>query len=247
MHRAPFIPRTCALALAAAFALAHPAAGQTDTTRHGWPVAPFASTHIITGTFCEFRNTLTADHFHNGIDIPMPDGSPVYPVYSGVISSIGTTASSGDNAFVRVRYTVNGFNKSDAYVHIAPNPRLQTGDSVFAFITVIGNILPGLGHVHFTHGLSGSEMNAIRPNGGMTPYIDNYPPEIASVGFYVDGTETVFPAGRVSGAVDIRVHIRETNAAYPSGLYSSTTNNGTYIVGYRVLSADGSTVEYEPP
>jgi len=81
----------------------------------------------------------------------------------------------------------------------------------------------------------------------MTPYIDNYPPEIASVGFYVDGTETVFPAGRVSGAVDIRVHIRETNAAYPSGLYSSTTNNGAYIVGYRVLSADGSTIVYEPP
>ncbi len=240
------LPR-CALLVALAVNAPRTGMAQTDTTRHGWPVTPFASTHIITGTFCEFRNTLTADHFHNGIDIPMPDGSPVYPVYSGVITSIGTTASSGDNAFVRVRYTVSGFNKSDAYVHIAPNPRLQTGDSVFAHTTVLGNILPGLGHVHFTHGLSGSEMNAIRPVGGMTPYIDNYPPRIASVGFFVEGTNTPFPAGRVSGAVDIRAHIQETNAADPSGLYSSTTNNGTYIAGYRVLSADGATVVYEPP
>jgi hypothetical protein len=236
-------------AFLAALGLAAPEAGiaQADTTSHGWPVAPFTSTHIITGTFCEFRNTLTADHFHNGIDIPMPDGTPVYSVYTGVITSIGTTASSGDNAFVRVRYSVSGLTKSDAYVHIAPNPRLQTGDTVFAHTTVIGNILPGLGHVHFTQGLSGSEINAIRPNGGMTPYIDNYPPEIVSVGFFVDGTETQFPGGRVSGAVDIRVHIKETSAANPSGLYSSTTNNGTYIAGYRVLSADGLTVVYEPP
>jgi hypothetical protein len=226
---------------------AQSARSQADTTRHGWPVVPFDQTHVITGTFCEFRNTLTADHFHNGIDIPKPDGSPVYPVYDGVITAIGSVASSGDNAYVRVRYTVSGFNKSDAYVHIAPNPRLQSGDSVWARTTVLGNILPGLGHVHFTHGPSGSEMNAIRPAGGVTPYIDSYPPDIASVGLYVDGTETVFPSGRVSGPVDIRVHIRESNAADPSGLTSSTTNNGTYIAGYRILSADGSTVAYEPP
>lgn len=223
------------------------ARGQADTTRHGWPVTPFHATHVITGTFSEFRNTLTADHFHNGIDIPKPDGSPVYPVYSGVITSIGSTGSNGDNAFVRVRYTVSGFNKSDAYVHIAPNPTLQTGDSVVAYSTVLGNILPGLGHVHFTNGLSGSEMNGIRPMGGVTPYIDNYPPGIVSVAFLVDGTETAFPGGKVSGAVDIRVHIQETNAADPSGLYSSTTNNGTYIAGYRILSADGATVVHEPP
>jgi hypothetical protein len=128
--------------------------------------------------FCEFRNTLTADHFHSGIDIPSPDGSPVYPVYSGVITAIGTTASSGDNAYVRVRYAVSGFNKSDAYVHIAPNPVLRTGDSVFAHATVIGNILPGLGHVHFTNGASGSELNGIRPGGGVPPYVDADPPEI---------------------------------------------------------------------
>ncbi|MDH3252538.1 MAG: T9SS type A sorting domain-containing protein, partial [Ignavibacteria bacterium] len=224
-----------------------PASGQIDTTRHGWPVTPFFQTHPITGVFGEFRNTLSSDHFHNGADIPKPDGSPVYSVYDGIVTSIGTVASSGTSAFVRVRYNVSGFSKSDAYVHIGPNPLLNVGDSVYAYQTVLGNILSGLGHVHFTHGNVGVEMNGIRPVGGLTPYIDIYPPDIVSVRFFIDETETEFVDRRVSGPVDIRVHVRETNAADPSNVTSSTSNNGTYIVGYKILSADTSTVLDEPP
>ncbi len=220
---------------------------QTDTTTHGWPVLQFFSSHPITGTFCEFRNTLTSDHFHNGVDIPMPDGSPVYSVYNGTITAIGTTQDQGTNAYVRVWYSVSGLSKSDAYVHISPNPALRVGDPVLAYQTVLGTILPGLGHVHFTHGLSGSEINAIRPVGGFTPYIDNYPPRIMSIRFFVDEGETEFLGGRLSGAVDIRVHVQETNASQSWELSSSTTNNGTYILGYKILSSDGTAVVYEPP
>ena len=227
--------------------MAGPALAQVDTTTHGWPVTPFSSTHPITGVFCEFRNTLTSDHFHNGVDIPKPDGTPVYPVYDGVVTAIGTTANSGDNAYVRVRYTVSGLTKSDAYVHINPNPLLYVGGPVVAYQTVLGTILPGLGHVHFTHGLSGAEMNAIRPVGGFAPYIDNYPPRIMSVRFFLDESATEFLGGRLSGPVDIRVHIQETNAATPADVSISTSNNGTYIVGYRILSADRQTTVYEPP
>jgi len=216
-------------------------------TRHGWPVTPFFETHPITGTFCEFRNTLSSDHFHNGVDIPKPDGSPVYPVYNGVVTSIGTVPSSGDNAFVRVQYVVSGLVKSDAYVHISPNPLLNVGDSVYGYQTVLGTILSGLGHVHFTHGVVSNEINAIRPIGGLTPYIDNYPPVIRSVRFFIDETNTEFLNGRVNGLVDIRVHIAETNAADPGSVTGSTSNNGTYIVGYRILSADAMTVIFEPP
>ncbi len=221
--------------------------GQNDTTRHGWPLTPFFETHPITGVFGEFRNTGSTDHFHNGVDIPKPDGSPVYPVYNGIVTSIGTVATSGTDAFVRVRYNVSGLTKSDAYVHIGPNPLLNVGDPVYAYQTVLGNILSGLGHTHFTHGNVGAEMNGIRPVGGLTPYVDIYPPQIISVRFFVDETETEFVDHRVSGAVDIRVHVRETNAADPSNVTSSTSNNGTYIVGYRILSADTSTVVDEPP
>ena len=215
-----------------------------DTTHHGWPVTPFFATHRITGVFSEFRNTGSSDHFHNGTDIPMPDGSPVYPVYNGTVASLSPT---GTDAFVRVRYNVNGLIKSDAYVHINPNPLLQVGDSVYAYQTVLGNILTGQGHVHFTNGLVGSEINGIRPNGGLTPFIDNYKPGIQSVRFFIDGTNTEFQNNRVSGGVDIRVQIADTTAADPSGISSSTINNGTYIAGYKILSADRSTVVYEPP
>ncbi len=220
-----------------------------DTTRHGWPLAPFFGTHPSTGVFSEFRNTLSSDHFHSGVDIPSPDGSPAYSIYDGIVTTIGSVASQGDNAYVRVSYVVHGLGKSDAYIHIAPNPLLNVGDSVRAFQTVIGNILPGLGHVHFTNGgPSGSTyMNAIRPVGGFTPYIDNYAPAIQWVRFFVDLTETEFPANRVSGNVDIRVYVKETSAADPSGISSSTTNNGTYMVGYKVLTADRSAEVYVPP
>ncbi len=220
-----------------------------DTTRHGWPLAPFFGTHPSTGVFSEFRNTLSSDHFHNGVDIPSPDGSPVYAVYNGIVTTIGSVASQGDNAYVRVSYVVNGLAKTDAYVHIAPNPLLNVGDSVRAFQTVIGNILSGQGHVHFTNGgPSGSTyMNAIRPVGGFTPYIDNYAPAIQWVRFFVDQSETEFPGNRVSGNVDIRVYIKETSAADPSGISASTTNNGTYMVGYKILTADRTAEVYVPP
>jgi hypothetical protein len=227
--------------------MAGSALAQVDTTTHGWPVTPFFSTHPITGSFCEFRNTLTSDHFHNGVDIPKADGTPVYSVYDGVVTAIGTTANNGDNAYVRVRYTVSGLTKSDAYVHINPNPLLSVGGPVTAHQTVLGTILPGLGHVHFTHGLSGAEMNAIRPAGGFTPYLDLYPPRIRSVRFFLDETSTEFLGGRLSGPVDIRVHIEETNAGTTSDVSSSTSNNGTYIAGYKILSADRTAIVYEPP
>jgi len=220
---------------------------QTDTTQHGWPVVPFFATHPITGTFCEFRNTLSSDHFHNGVDIPKADGSPVYSVYNGVITSIGTTASSGTSAFVRVRYLLSGLTKTDADVHIDPYPLLHVGDSVWAHQTVLGTILPGLGHVHFTHGSSSSEMNALRNNGGFSAYADIYPPKIVTVRLFVDATEREFTDGRVSGLVDIRVYARDINAGNPADASSSTTNNAIYLIGYKILSADRDSVVYEPP
>ncbi|MEW6511447.1 MAG: T9SS type A sorting domain-containing protein [Bacteroidota bacterium] len=225
------------------------ASAQPDTVTHGWPVVPFFNTHPITGVFCEFRNTLTSDHFHNGTDIPFPDGTPVYPVHDGTITAVGSVASSGDNAYVRVRYTGDAVwsMKTDAYVHIAPNPNLLPGDAVYAHATVLGTILPGLGHVHFTNGQGSGEMNALRPVGGFAPYLDAYRPRILSVRFFIDELETELIGGRVSGAVDIRAHVAETSAADASGLRSSTMNNGTYLAGYKILTADGSTVAYEPP
>jgi len=36
-----------------------------DTVHFQWPNQPFNSSHFINGTFCEYRNTLSANHFHS--------------------------------------------------------------------------------------------------------------------------------------------------------------------------------------
>ena len=202
-----------------------------------WPVTPFHESHEITGTFCEFRNTGSADHFHNGTDIPKADGSPVYPVKDGVVTSIGAVSSSGSNAYVRV--------EDIAYVHIVPNPSLAVGDSVFALQTVLGTIYPGLGHVHFTNGYIGQEKNSMLPNSGLTPLTDKWAPIIRYIRFYVNGSQTQFTTNRVSGAVDIVVKVDEQNG--PPSSPVSRRNNGTYKIGYRIFAADTQTVVYEPP
>ena len=202
--------------------------------QYPWPVTPFNQSHEITGTFCEFRDTQSSDHFHNGTDIPKADGEPVYAVKSGTITSMAT---SGSNAYVRVN--------DIAYVHITPNPGLSVGDAVVASQTVLGTIYPGMGHVHFTYGYIGEEKNAMLPNSGLTPLTDTWAPIIRYTHFYVNNSKNKFPTNRISGAVDIVVKVDEQNG--PPSSYLSRRNNGIYKIGYKILTADTSSIVYEPP
>lgn len=213
--------------------------GQTDTLTFQWPVEPFNESHEITGTFGEYRSTSPTGHFHDGVDIPKPDGSPVFPVRDGVVTNLSRT---GSNAFVRVRYADG---RTDAYVHISPNPAIDVGSFVTKGTTVLGTILPGLGHVHFTHGPNGDERNALGPIGGFAPFVDTYPPIIRFVKFYPNGSTSEFPDGKVHGLVDIVVKVDEQNG--PPWTSVSRLNNGTYAIGYKILGPDRSTVVYEPP
>lgn len=202
--------------------------------QYPWPVTPFDQSHEITGSFCEYRSTTVPAHFHNGTDIPKADGSPVYPVKDGTVTSL---SSVGSDAYVRIN--------DKAYVHIMPNPALSVGDPVVASQTILGHILPGLGHVHFTNGYVGSEMNSLLMNSGLTPFTDLWPPIIRFVQFYQNNTTNEFPANELSGLVDIIVKVDEQNG--PPGSSTSVLNNGTYKIGYKILSADSSTIVYEPP
>ncbi len=206
----------------------------TMYAQYPWPVEPKHESQELTATFCEFRDTESSDHFHNGIDIPKADGSPVFPVESGTITSI---QRSGTNAYVRVgRY---------AYVHITPNPNLDVSDPVVAGQTVLGTILAGQGHLHFTDGYYDSEINAIRNGGGLTPYLDPWKPIIRYVKFYEDQSEREFPSQKVSGRVDIIVKVEEQNG--PPTAAASRLNNGTFELGYKILTADADSVVFEPP
>ncbi len=182
----------------------------------------------------EFRDTGSADHFHNGTDIPKPDGSPVYPVKDGIVTAL---SRSGSSAYVRVQEI--------AYVHINPRSSLSVGDSVFMSQSILGTIIAGQGHVHFTNGFVGSERNSLLPGSGLSPFDDKWAPIIRYTRFYLNSSTVTFPADKVSGLVDIVVKVDEQNGPPSSRL--SRRNNGTYEIGYKILSADRSTVVYSPP
>ena len=219
-----------------------------DTVHFQWPNQPFNSSHFINGTFCEYRNTLSANHFHSGVDIGEPDGNPIYPCLDGIVYSYST--SDGDNNFVRVKSFVGGQWKHISYVHIQPRPGLSVGDSVVAGSTILGTIIPGLGHVHLTErelvsneNATGVEINAIRFGGGLDPFIDTYPPVIdqSQILFRQVTTNSFLPSNSLFGNVEFIVKVNEHNGTGPSQV-----NNGTYQLGYRILS-DSLTVVYEPP
>ncbi len=202
-------------------------------TQFPWPVTPFNNSQYITGTFAEYRSTSVNGHFHNGTDIPKADGSAVYPVKNGNVTAL---SSVGSNAYVRVN--------DIAYVHILPNPSLSVGSPVIASQTVLGTILPGLGHVHFTNGYSGAEKVSLLSNSGLTPYEDTWAPIIRYTHFYQDNTLNFFSNNNVNGLVDIIVKVDEQSG--PSWTSTSIRNNGIYKIGYKILSADTSTIVYEP-
>ena len=221
---------------------------QSDTIKYPWPTPPFNSSRGLTGTFGEFRNTGSADHFHNAVDIGEPDGNPVYPSITGEVYYL---SNNGYDSYINVKSIINNQKKHITYYHVVPNPSLSIGQAVVAGETVIGTIYVGAAHVHLierellptsSSGI-GNEINPVRPEGGLFPYYDTYPPSISSssLTFFKDNSSVTLPSNQLTGKVDIRIEVREKNGP----LYSHG-NNGTYILGYRVLSEDGDSLVYEP-
>ena len=225
---------------------------QADTTKFPWPDPAFTSSKPINGTFSEYRNTLSANHFHSGVDIGEGDGNPVYPSLSGVVHSL--SSSDGNNNFVRVKTQIGSQWKHISYVHINPVVDLSVGDAVTAGSTVLGHIISGQGHVHFTErelvsseNASGVEINAIRSGGGLTPFDDPYTPVIdeANILFRQATTGSFVPAATLYGKIEIVVKISERNG--PGSPGGTQTNNGTYAAGFRLRDVDTSAIIYEPP
>lgn len=220
---------------------------QTDTIRYPYPVPPFNVSQPLSGAFSEFRDTGSSDHFHNAVDLPEPDNNPVYPSINGTVYSVVTT--SGSNNYVSVLSQHGGEYKRITYLHIQPNPALLVGMPVVTGATVLGTIYPGMGHVHLIERelIPGPnnyavEINNVRPNGGVYPFYDTYNPVIHlnTLEFRIDGSTRTLPAHNLTSRIDIIIKMEEINGS--GGIYE---NNGSYIVGWRLHSADTSEVVYE--
>ncbi|MFC1620460.1 T9SS type A sorting domain-containing protein [Candidatus Neomarinimicrobiota bacterium] len=201
---------------------------------YNWPI-PDDVNRWINGTFCECRasGSVSRHHFHDGVDIHLPQGKVVYSVITGTVTSIGTAAEYGINSWIRVgRY---------AYVHVDANPTLAVGDSVHAFMTVIGTT-NSWNHIHFKDGYPGSERNPVRLGEGLTPIEDIYPPSVQAIEIYPFDSDQAFLEGRVFGKIDIVAHAADRTDSGPI-----SNNNGIYSIGYHVLDANGVAIAGQIP
>ncbi len=224
------------------FAQADNLFAQYDTTKYLWPYSPMNLQRPITGTFGEYRSTSVEGHYHNGTDIPNPAGTPVLAVLPGVVAVAYNDGSTGYDSYIRVTSQINGQSKNITYYHT--NPSVSVGQSV-----IVGQQIStvAIDHVHMIeyklgNTLTGAQINAIRQNGGLLNYVDTWKPHIRYVKFLLDGTNTFLSPNALGSKVDIITHVQEEN-----GTTSSSKNNGTYKIGYKILAADSQTVVYNPP
>jgi hypothetical protein len=213
----------------------------SDTTKYPWPIGSMNQQINIGGTFGEYRSTSTAGHYHNGTDVSGAAGTPVYAVLPGIVRVAYHDGSTGYDSYVRVEATINGQSKHITYYHTIPT--VSVGQSV-TFGQQISTI--AIDHVHLIEyrlgtGVSSTHLNAIRPDGGLVPYVDTWKPYIRYVKFHIDNSTTLLSPTQLGGKVDIIVHVEEGN-----GTSSAALNNGTYEIGYKILSEDRQTVVYNP-
>lgn len=160
---------------------------------YGWPVKPFRRQHPVRGYFGDPRiGGHGGTSFHFGVDVSAPDGTPVYATATGRI--VLSAEQRGVVFVVRDDGTVF------SYWHI--DPIVRTNDRAVTHRTVLGHIVEGWGHVHFSEVRNGTYVNPLRP-GAMGPYEDGTCPTVKQVRFERDGAR--MQARSVHGTVDIVV------------------------------------------
>jgi hypothetical protein len=187
-----------------------PSPSRAGGTGYGWPVKPFGQEHPVRGLFGDPRTLFSAPpttegalfgggsfQFHFGIDISVPAGTAVYPVASGTVTRLETHM-----------LTVScGGGRSFDYWHITP--QVHRGDSVTAYVTVLGRVTMRAKHVHFSEALDGAYLNPLQA-GHLVPYTDHAAPHIASISVRRSATELAFP-NLLRGRVDIVVDPYDTS------------------------------------
>ncbi len=181
-----------------------------------WPVKPFDKAHPIRSTFGEPRTTFAGPplpstllygggsfSYHNGIDIAVPDGTPVYSVESGVVSIPSPRTVAVDS----------GGGVMFQYWHIIPT--VAPGQTVTAYQTVLGHVRPRYGHVHFAQFRDGAPVNPLLP-GRLGPYADRTRPHVGAVTFRTPAGKDELPE-LLRGHVVIAAQAWDTSALPVAG------------------------------
>jgi hypothetical protein len=194
---------------------------KTETVGYGWPVKPFDRSHPVRANFGDPRTTFHGPAtqagimtsrgsftFHFGVDIAVPDGTPVYSVRSGTAMLLGGRTVQVDSG--------SGFKTQ--YWHIVP--AIRPGQHVTAYETVLGYVLKGYEHVHFTELENGRPVNPLAP-GHMGPYRETTAPQLTSISFRAGNTAREALAESISGAVVPVVRAQDVSARPVPGIWGN--------------------------
>jgi hypothetical protein len=195
------------------------AAAQRRAYSYGWPVKPFDRQHPVRGNFGDPRTIFAgpptrrglftsggAFSFHQGIDICAPDGTPVYPVRSGVVRIVTADWVEVDS----------GGGAAFQYWHI--HPQVAPGQQVTERESVLGPILEHSEHVHLTQLQDGRAVNPLSP-GNIGPYTDTTLPRVNGFDFRAGESGPELLPEYLHGRVEIAVDASDTQPMRVPGLW----------------------------
>jgi hypothetical protein len=167
-------------------------------TAYPWPIEPFHEQHPIRGYFGDPRTVfreatdpvLGSFSFHNGVDISAPDGTPVYPVLTGIVTKV-----TGHEVVV----LSDDGQRIFQYWHISPV--VDMNDQVTAQRTVLGLVTAPFRHVHLTEIDDNIVQNPLQP-GHLTPYADATPPGVGGLYLRSQGGAELEPDA-VTGSIQL--------------------------------------------
>jgi hypothetical protein len=206
-------------------------AGTSAAGAYPWPVKPFGAQHAIRGGFDDPRSLRgsvdpTVDNplsFHDGVDIQAPDGSPVYAVAPGFVSSPAPSA-----------VAVSAGGVTFGYWHVVP---VVGSPDYVARGQLLGYVRPGAGHVHLAEKRFGGYVNPVR-RGGLAPYHDRIPPVVNALVFYRCGTGDEIVATAINGCVDIAVDAYDPPSLTPKAPWSNVVLAPSRITWSGLFSAN---------
>ena len=182
-------------------------ASASAASSYSWPVRPFNKQHPIRGFFGDprtiFENGVLAGgfdgpgffSFHQGVDISAPNGTPIYPVVSGIAHYLGASVLNVDTG------AYEGNERIFQYFHVVPI--VGEGQQVIARKTVLGYVQPPFAHVHLTE-INGSQSVNPLQKGHLSPYVDHTRPTVREALFENQTGLLQTPLG-LCGRVEIAV------------------------------------------